>query len=44
MKGKIYYNVKWKGHDQTSWEPRTTLIEDVPLLIDQYEYKDLVEI
>jgi hypothetical protein len=36
-KGKIYYLVKWVGWDKPTWEPRATLIKDIPQLIKNYE-------
>jgi hypothetical protein len=38
---KVYYKVRWKGYPgQDTWEPRKTLIEDVPLLVKEYELKN----
>ena len=39
VKGKIYYRVKWKGYpdSEATWEPRKNLIEDVPILVNEYE-------
>ena len=41
IKGKIYYKVKWLGYpeEESTWEPRTNLIEDVPDLVKEYENK-----
>ena len=40
IQNKIYYNIKWKGYkdakDQT-WEPKSTLIKQVPELIKAFE-------
>ena len=36
-KNRIYYLVKWKSYKKKTWEPRTTLIEHDPHLIEQYE-------
>ena len=38
-KGRIFYLVRWKGYDESddTWEPRTTLMEDVPDLVKDYE-------
>ncbi len=37
--GRIYYKVKWKGYPESeaTWEPRTRLIEDVPILVKEFE-------
>jgi len=42
MNNKIYYRVRWKGYppDQDTWETRKALIEDVPLLVKEYELKN----
>jgi len=39
IKGKIYYRVKWKGYPESdaTWESRKNLIEDVPILVNEYE-------
>ena len=39
VNGKIYYKVKWKGYPESeaTWEPRSQLIEDVPLIVREYE-------
>lgn len=37
VNGRIYYLVKWERYDETTWEPRSTLIEDVPDLVEEYE-------
>lgn len=38
VKGRIYYKVQWAGHpNENTWEPRTTLIEDIPEMIIKYE-------
>jgi len=39
IKGKIYYEIKWKGYSKTTWEPRSELIKDIPDLIKEYELK-----
>lgn len=38
-KGKVYYLVKWKGfsNKENTFEPRTTLMLDVPDMIKEYE-------
>jgi len=39
-KGKgVFFEVKWVGYKQTSIEPRKNLMEDVPLLVQQYEQR-----
>jgi hypothetical protein len=37
--GEIMYFIKWEGYDESesSWEPRTNLIKDVPHLVREYE-------
>jgi len=37
IKGKVCYEVKWKGYKRTTWEPRTQLIKDIPDLIQEFE-------
>ncbi|HRP37991.1 MAG TPA: chromo domain-containing protein, partial [Candidatus Dojkabacteria bacterium] len=36
---KIMYLVKWYGYpeSESTWEPRTTLIQDIPKLVADYE-------
>ena len=36
---RIYYLIRWKGFTEKddTWEPRQNLIEDVPILIKEYE-------
>jgi hypothetical protein len=36
---KIYYLVKWKGYDDShnTYEPRTTLMEDVPEMVKEFD-------
>jgi hypothetical protein len=36
---KIFYKVQWKGYDETTIEPRSVLIQDVPELIQDFERK-----
>ncbi len=38
-KGKVYYLIWWKGHlkKDATYEPRSELIKDVPLLVQRYE-------
>jgi hypothetical protein len=40
-KGKIYYKVRWRGFgpDGDTWESRTTLIEDVPHMVKEFDKK-----
>lgn len=37
--GKIYYKVRWKGYkpSEDTWELRTKLAEDVPILVEEFE-------
>ncbi len=39
INNKIYYKVRWKGYksNQDTWEKRTQLMEDIPLLVNEYE-------
>lgn len=37
INNKIHYNVKWKGYSETTWEPRSILIKDVPHLIKEFD-------
>lgn len=37
-KGKYYYEVKWKGQPNTTWQLATELEKDVPDLVEDYEY------
>jgi len=37
IKNRIYYVVKWKGFDQTTEEPRSELIKDMPNMIKEFE-------
>lgn len=32
-----YYEVKWKGYKEKTLEPRSTLIEDIPKIINKFE-------
>ena len=43
-KNKIFYKIHWKGYDSLhdTWEPSHKIIEDVPLLVKEYEYKHKV--
>lgn len=34
---KIYFTVKWAGFDQTTNEPRTVLLKDVPDMVKEFE-------
>ncbi len=39
-KGKIpYFEVKWRGYDDTTEEPRSSLIKDIPDMIKKFEKK-----
>jgi hypothetical protein len=39
IRGKIFYRVKWKGfpEDESTLEPRSRLIEDVPKVVEAYD-------
>lgn len=37
INGKVYFKVKWKGYSETTDEPRSELIIDVPNLVKQFE-------
>jgi hypothetical protein len=39
IKNKIFYLVKWKGYkkDESTWQPKTELMEDAPRKIKEYE-------
>ena len=36
-KGKIFFEVKWKGYDETTEESREKLIKDVPQMVEEFE-------
>ena len=37
---KVYYEVKWKNHKDTTLEPRQTLLQDIPKMLSQFEKKN----
>lgn len=37
IKRKKHYLVKWRGYDETTWEPANTLKQDVPDMVNKYE-------
>ncbi len=41
LNGKEYYKVRWKGFppEQDTWEPRKNLLEDLPLLVKDFDNK-----
>jgi uncharacterized protein YoxC len=39
---QAYYEVKWKNFNETTIEPRSVLIKDVPKMINQYEKKNKI--
>ena len=41
MKGKIYYEVLWRGFKDTTWEPRSELIKDQKKMVLDYENKQI---
>lgn len=40
VKNKIEYQVKWSGYTKATWEPRASLIKQIPELIAEYEKKE----
>ena len=38
--GSLEYEVKWKGHTQTTWEPAITLTKDLPDAVAAYNAQD----
>jgi uncharacterized protein YoxC len=43
MKDDIaYYEVKWKGYNETTQEPREVLLKDVPKMVNQFEKKEKI--
>ena len=39
FKGKIFYQVLWRGFTEPTWEPKSQLIKDVPKLVAEFEKK-----
>lgn len=39
VKGKIFYEIKWRGFKATTWEPRVEIIKDQPKLVADFESK-----
>jgi hypothetical protein len=37
IKGKYYYEIKWRGYKETTFEPVKTIKEDQPELVDDFE-------
>ena len=37
---KVYYEVKWKNHKDTTLEPRQSLLKDVPKMLNLFEKKN----
>ena len=37
-----YYEVKWKGYNKTTLEPREVLLKDVPKMVNQFEKKNKI--
>lgn len=35
--GKVFYEVKWKGYDETTDEPATNIRKDVPEMVKEFE-------
>ena len=42
QRGQLHYLVKWRGYglEQSSWEPATRLLEDVPDLVAAFEAQE----
>ena len=41
--GEKHYEVKWKNHKKTTFEPRKILNQDVPKMIKQFETKNKID-
>jgi hypothetical protein len=41
---KVYYDVKWKNHKDTTLEPRQNLLKDVPKMLSQFKKKNDINI
>ena len=39
---QAYYEVKWKGYNETTLEPREVLLKDVPKMVNQFEKKNKI--
>jgi hypothetical protein len=39
IKKKVHYEVQWEGSQENTWEPRSTLIKQIPKLIQEFENK-----
>jgi hypothetical protein len=39
IKNKVLFLVKWSGFENPTWEPRASLIKQIPELIKEYENK-----
>ena len=37
-----YYEVKWKGYNETTLELREVLLKDVPKMVKQFEKKEMI--
>ena len=37
-----FYEVKWKGYQETTLEPREVLLKDVPKMVNQFEKKNKI--
>ena len=42
IKPVAYYEVKWKGYNETTLEPREVLLKDVPKMVNQFEKKNKI--
>ena len=37
-----YYEVKWKGYNETTLEPREVFLKDVPKIVNQFGKKNKI--
>lgn len=36
VKGKVFYEVKWKNQKETTWEPESNLMMDIPKMVNKF--------